>query len=79
MAHLDLTHLSLGMPLALLSYSERRRLELLLAALAGKPSRPLITFVDSPYAGLSERHAVAAQSLMESPTLAPHTAWICCA
>lgn len=73
---LDLAHLSLGFPNALLSYSERRRLELLLCALDGRPSRPLIACVESPYAGLSERHAVAVQSLMETPTLAPHTAWM---
>lgn len=74
--HLGLSHLPPGMPLALLSFSERRRLQILRAALTGSSRRPTIAFLEHPFAGLSESHAHAVQSLLETPSLAPNTAWL---
>ncbi|MEI6517793.1 MAG: hypothetical protein WCN89_03780, partial [bacterium] len=73
---LDLNQITLGMPIALLSFSEHRRLQLLKSALLGTLSRPAICIIEYPYAGLSEQHSRAVHELIETRTYAPYTAWI---
>ncbi len=74
---LDLEHLPVGMPLALLSFSERRRIQLLAAALAGRNlRRPQIALVELPFAGLSERHACSVEKLLRTSEFSPHTCWV---
>ncbi len=73
---LDLNQINLGMPIALLSFSEHRRLQLLKSALLGTLSRPAICIIEYPYAGLSEQHSRAVHELIETRTYAPYTAWI---
>lgn len=74
---LDLSHLPLGMPLALISFSERRRVQLLAATMDGhSPKRPQVVLVELPFAGLSEKHAHAVESIVTTPELAPQIAWV---
>ena len=74
---LDLQHLQLGMPLSLLGFSERRRMQMLSAAIAGHSAKaPRVVLVELPFAGLSERHAHAVETLLRTPEYAPHVAWV---
>ena len=74
---LGLEVLPLGMPLALLSFSERRRVQLVTAALAGQSAtRPQVAIVELPFAGLSEKHAHAVEALLRDSDLSPNTCWL---
>ena len=74
---LDLLHLPLGMPLALLSRSERRRVQLLEAALSGhSPKRPQVVLVELPFSGLAAKHAIGVRKLLTTGELAPHVGWV---
>lgn len=74
---LDLEGLPLGMPIALLSFSERRRVQLGAAALSGQSAkRPQVVVVELPFAGLSEKHAHAVEALLRDSEVSPHTCWL---
>jgi excinuclease UvrABC ATPase subunit len=74
---LGLEVLPLGMPLALLSFSERRRVQLVTAALAGQSAtRPQVAIVELPFVGLSEKHAHAVEALLRDSDLSPNTCWL---
>ena len=76
---LGLERVPLGMPLCLLSFSERRRMQILLAALESQSSRnPSVVLLELPYAGLTETHAHAVEKLLCGRQYAPNTAWVVC-
>lgn len=73
---LGLSHLTLGAPVALLSFSERRRFQALLAALNHAHSKePAVVVFERPFAGLCEVAAAGLETLLKTASMAPHVAW----
>lgn len=73
---LDLLHLPLGMPCALLSSSELRRLSVACAVLRGRGSKPAIVVVEMPRAGFAQSHQRAVEKVRDAALKAANVAWI---
>jgi hypothetical protein len=73
---LELNHLLLGMPIALLSHSEQRRLALVKALLKGRPSKPVIIVIEQPDAGLSDDHRAGLRRVRDDALLERRAVWV---
>jgi hypothetical protein len=73
---LGLQHMPLGMPLALLSPSERRRLRVIQALTQGKPAKPCVVLFEEPGIGLENSHLEAIVQLRDTALNAGTMAWI---
>lgn len=69
---LKLTHLPLGMPVALMSKSERHALLWIEALLSASPSKPAITLVEAPITILTPEQVRGLQHLLENASSARH-------
>jgi ABC-type branched-subunit amino acid transport system ATPase component len=73
---LDLNHLPLGMPVALLSHSEVRRLAIVKALLKGRVSKPVIIVIEQPDAGLSASQRAAVRQVRDRALLEGSAVWV---
>lgn len=73
---LHLAHLPLGMPVALLSSSERRRLLVAQAVLSSNTTRPLTIAVEDPLLGFAPKHLHGLRALQLSPTFSKRCGWL---
>jgi excinuclease ABC subunit A len=73
---LNLDYLPLGMPTALLSASELRRIELLKALCNSSPTKSGVIIIESPHAGFSPKDIEAIETLRTQHPLAKNCAWI---
>jgi hypothetical protein len=73
---LDLEHLPLGMPVALLSSSEYRRLLILKAALEARPTKVQTIIIEEPELGFSQLQREGLLVLQRLESLADRCCWI---
>lgn len=73
---LDLEHLPLGMPVALLSSSECRRLLILKAALEARPAKLRTILIDEPELGFSQSQREGLLAFQRLESLADRCRWI---
>lgn len=73
---LDLNQLPLGMPVALLSHSELRRLAIVKALLKGRVSKPVIILIEQPDAGLSASQRAAVRQVRDRALLEGSAVWV---
>lgn len=73
---LGLQHLPLGMPLALLSSSELRRLRIVQAVTQSRASRPSIVLLEEPWVGLLDHYRDAIVQIRDAALTEKAIAWI---
>jgi hypothetical protein len=73
---LALEHLPLGMPTALLSSSELRRLLVLKAILAARPGQTRTIIIQAPHFGFTQAHRDGIEALQRLPFLADRCRWV---
>lgn len=73
---LDLEHLPLGMPVALLSSSELRRVLLLKSVLSARPGHPRTIALEAPELGFARRHRDGIEALQKLPSIVDSCRWL---
>ncbi len=73
---LKLDHLPIGMPTALLSFSESRLTAIVTSILSASTSKPPVLVIEEPFAGLSSAQAEGLTKLMRGHEIGKDVTWV---